>query len=135
MVADDQGGERQGGVGRLRLIKYLNQAWIGTITSSGTFNNNAPGTVSGLVTNSGIATNSGTLNGGLSNTAGTMTNSGMINGVATITGGIFTGTGTTQNLAVNGGTFAPGNGTPGSMMNVTTSLSFQSAAVFMVQVN
>jgi uncharacterized protein with beta-barrel porin domain len=112
-----------------------NQAWIGTITSSGTFNNNAPGTVSGLVTNSGIATNSGTLNGGLSNTAGTMTNSGMINGVATVTGGIFTGTGTTQNLAVNGGTFAPGNGTPGSSMSVTTSLSFQSAASFMVQIN
>jgi uncharacterized protein with beta-barrel porin domain len=238
--------------------------WTGAITTSGVFHNNTPGTVSGLVTNSGTATNSGTLNGGLSNTAGTFGNSGTVNNGATVaggtlntntatsvvnggltnsatvnaqnqlngailnqgagiftvtgtlagngtftnngtaqfnvtggdftgvttltnnstnatgisvsaartlsanslvnaagatihnlgtittsstindgtitgayamTGGTLSGTGSVQNLAVNGGTFAPGNGTPGSSMTVTTSLSFQSAAVFMVQIN
>jgi uncharacterized protein with beta-barrel porin domain len=68
-----------------------NLTWTGTISNSagGTFNNNAPGTVSGLVTNAGTGTNSGTLNGGLSNTAGTFGNTGTIAGVA-VSGGTVT---------------------------------------------
>ena len=64
-----------------------NLTWTGSITTSGTFNNTAPGTVSGLVTNSGTGSNSGSLNGGLSNTAGTFANSGTISNGATVTGG------------------------------------------------
>ena len=74
------------------------------------------------------------------NNLGTITtnstiNDGTITGAYAMAGGTLSGVGTVQNLAVNGGTFAPGNGTPGSSMNVTTSLSFQAAAIFMVQVN
>jgi uncharacterized protein with beta-barrel porin domain len=74
------------------------------------------------------------------NNLGTITtnstiNDGTITGAYAMAGGTLSGVGSVQNLAVNGGTFAPGNGTPGSSMNVTTSLSFQSAAIFMVQVN
>jgi autotransporter-associated beta strand protein len=75
--------------------------WTGTVTSSGTFNNNSPGTVSGLLTNSGTAGNSGTLSGGLSNTAGTMTNTGTINGGATVSGGTLNTN--TSASAINGG--------------------------------
>src|ERR1700682_5420142 len=58
-----------------------------------------------------------------------------ITGAYAMAGGTLSGVGSVQNLAVNGGTFAPGNGTPGSSMNVANSLSFQSAAFFMVQIN
>ncbi|HEV7600853.1 MAG TPA: autotransporter domain-containing protein, partial [Bradyrhizobium sp.] len=78
-----------------------NLTWNGTVSNIGTvpgglviFNNNAAGTVSGLVTNAGATTNSGTLNGGLSNIAGTTTNSGTINGGATVSGGTLNTTGT-----------------------------------------
>jgi uncharacterized protein with beta-barrel porin domain len=133
---------------------------VGAITNSGT---NAAGGIlvaagatldaQGLpsgITNNGGATfvNNGTTDansvvnavGATINNSGTitttsMTNNGTITGAYAMAGGTLTGTGSVQNLAVNGGTFAPGNGTPGSMMNVTTSLSFQSAATFMVQIN
>ncbi|WP_172842488.1 beta strand repeat-containing protein [Bradyrhizobium erythrophlei] len=75
--------------------------WTGTVTSSGTFNNNSPGMVSGLLTNSGTAGNGGTLGGGLSNTAGTMTNTGTINGGATVSGGTLNTN--TSTSAINGG--------------------------------
>jgi uncharacterized protein with beta-barrel porin domain len=97
-----------------------NNSVTGVVNNAATFNNNVNGTVSGLLTNTA---------------AGVTFNNGQLNGGASITGGTLSGTGSVQNLAVNGGTFAPGNGTPGSSMNVTSSLAFQSAAIFMVQVN
>jgi uncharacterized protein with beta-barrel porin domain len=69
--------------------------------SGGTFNNNTPGTVSGLVTNAGTTTNSGTLNGGLSNTAGTTTNTATISGGATVSGGTLNTNAATS--IINGG--------------------------------
>ncbi|HEV7879915.1 autotransporter-associated beta strand repeat-containing protein [Bradyrhizobium sp.] len=85
-----------------------NLIWNGTISNIGTvqgslaiFNNNAAGTVSGLVTNAGTTTNSGALNGGLSNIAGTTTNSGTINGGATIRGGTLNTN--TATSVLNGG--------------------------------
>ncbi|TPQ33121.1 autotransporter domain-containing protein [Bradyrhizobium guangdongense] len=50
-------------------------------------------------------------------------------------GGTLSGTGNTANLTVSGGTFAPGNGTAGSSMTVTGSLTLQSSALYMVQIN
>jgi fibronectin-binding autotransporter adhesin len=96
-----------------------NATWIGTVSNAGGFNNNAGGTVSGL----------------LANTAGTTVNNGSLNGGANISGGIFTGTGTVTDLAVSGGTFAPGNGIPGSSMTVSGNLAFQSGALYLVQLN
>jgi uncharacterized protein with beta-barrel porin domain len=96
-----------------------NLTWTGTIANAGAFNNNAGGTVSGLLTN----------------TAGTTVNNGALNGGATVTGGTFTGSGTVANLTVSGGIFAPGNGTPGSSMTVTGNLAFQSGAMYLVALN
>ena len=49
---------------------------------------------------------------------------------------ILTGTGTVGNASIlTGGTLAPGNGTPGSSITVAGNLAFQSAALFLVQVN
>src|ERR1019366_3587314 len=126
----------------------------GAVNNAATFNNNANGTVSGLLTNTaGTTTNGGQLNNGASVSGGLVTNNNLISGTVGITGtgsvvnnltitgavnmtaGTLSGTGSTQNLAVNGGTFAPGNGTPGSSMTVATSLTFQAAATYMVQVN
>jgi uncharacterized protein with beta-barrel porin domain len=64
-----------------------------------------------------------------------MVDNGTITGAYAMAAGTLSGTGTVQTLAVNDGTFAPGNGTANSSMNVTTSLSFQAAAIFMVQVS
>jgi uncharacterized protein with beta-barrel porin domain len=74
------------------------------------------------------------------NNLGTITtnstiDNGAITGAYAMAGGSLSGAGSVQNLAVNGGIFAPGNGTPNSSMNVVTSLSFQAAAVFVVQIN
>ncbi|WP_334518346.1 autotransporter outer membrane beta-barrel domain-containing protein [Bradyrhizobium sp. AZCC 2230] len=93
--------------------------WSGTVANTGTFQNDAVGQVSGLLTN----------------TAGTTINNGALNDGASISGGVFTGAGSVTNLTVSGGTFAPGNGTPGSSMTVTGSLAFQSGALYLVQVN
>ncbi len=106
---------------------------FGAVTNTTGFFQNNSGTA-GAVSNAATATNGGTI-ASLTNTAGTFGNTGTITGLATVSGGTLSGTGSVQSLAVNGGTFAPGNGTPGSSMNITTSLSFQSAAIFMVQVN
>ena len=88
-----------------------NLTWNGTVSNVGTmsggfqtFTNGASGTVSGLVTNAGIVSNSGALNGGLSNTAGTTTNSGTINGGATVAGGTLNTTGTISGGLTNAGT-------------------------------
>jgi uncharacterized protein with beta-barrel porin domain len=104
----------------------------GGITNNGgaTFVNNGTTNANTLVNDAGATiNNSGTI------TTTSTTNNGTITGAYAMAGGTLTGTGSVQNLAVNGGTFAPGNGTPGSSMNVTTSLAFQSAATFMVQIN
>jgi uncharacterized protein with beta-barrel porin domain len=68
-------------------------------------------------------------------TTNSMVDNGTITGAYAMAAGTLSGTGTVQTLAVNDGTFAPGNGTANSSMNVTTSLSFQAAAIFMVQVS
>jgi uncharacterized protein with beta-barrel porin domain len=88
-----------------------NRTWNGTVSNVGTapgglvtFNNSAAGTVSGLVTNAGATTNSGTLNGGLSNIAGTTTNSGTINGGATVSGGTLNTTATISGGLTNSAT-------------------------------
>jgi uncharacterized protein with beta-barrel porin domain len=130
-----------------------NGGTIASLTNTGVFNNT--GIVTGASSVSGgVAGNSGTFQSTLAVSAGSFVNqtAGVVTGATTNTGGVvinnggtfgaftntsgtLTGTGSVQTLAVNGGTFAPGNGTPGSSMNVTTSLSFQSASIFMVQVN
>jgi uncharacterized protein with beta-barrel porin domain len=135
----------------------------GTVTSNSTFTNNGTaqlavtgGNYTGITTLTNNSTNATGISisggetlsanslvnavGATINNLGTITtnstiDNGAITGAYAMAGGTLSGTGSVQNLALNGGTFAPGNGTPGSMMNVTTSLSFQSAATFMVQIN
>jgi len=54
-----------------------------------------------------------------------------------VNNGTLTGTGTINGnpVTTSGGTFAPGNGTPGTSMNVTGNLAFQSGAIYLVQLN
>ena len=97
-----------------------NLTWTGTVSNGGIFNNNAAGTVSGLLTNTaGVTTNNGTLSAGATVNGGLLTGQGVVIGATTIAGG----------------TFAPGNGTPGTAMTLTGSLALQSGAVYMVQIN
>jgi uncharacterized protein with beta-barrel porin domain len=70
--------------------------------------------------------------------AGTLAiNATMVNSTMTVNGGgALTGIGTVGNTQVNaGGIFAPGSGTPGSSMAVAGTLAFQSAALYLIQVN
>jgi uncharacterized protein with beta-barrel porin domain len=70
--------------------------------------------------------------------AGTLNVTGNLSAATslTVTGGTLQGTGTVGNTQINsGGTFAPGNGTPGSSMTVAGSLAFQSAALYVVNLN
>ncbi|NJO55565.1 MAG: hypothetical protein HC834_03500 [Rhodospirillales bacterium] len=62
------------------------------------------GTVTGLVTNSGTATNTGSFGGGLVNDAGTTSNSGTISNGVTVNGGTFTTTGTVLGGLTNAAT-------------------------------
>jgi autotransporter-associated beta strand protein len=89
-----------------------NATWNGTISnirtfagSPAVFNNNAPGTVSGRVTNAATTTNSGTLNGGLSNIAGTTTSTGTINGGLTNSATVNASGAVNGAIANNAGTF------------------------------
>lgn len=89
-----------------------NLTWNGTISNIATvpgslaiFNNSATGTVSGLVTNAGTTTNSGTLNGGLSNIAGTTTSTGTINGGLTNSATVNASGVVNGAIANNAGTF------------------------------
>ena len=92
----------------------------GAVNNAATFNNNAGGTVSGLLTN----------------TAGLTTDNGALNGGANVSGGTLTGTGSVVgNASITGGTFAPGSGAPGSSMAITGNLAFSSGALYLVQVN
>jgi uncharacterized protein with beta-barrel porin domain len=129
----------------------------GAVTSDSTFNNTTTTsslelgsgtyTVTGLITNSGIAELGGgitllagatlTANGGITNNAGaTIFNDGTLNGNI-VNGGILFGQGLINGATTvaSGGTFAPGNGTPGTSMTLTGSLALQSGAFYMVQVN
>lgn len=109
-----------------------NLTWTGTITTSGTFNNNAPGTVSGLVANSGTGTNSGTLNGGLSNSAGTFGNTGAINSGVTVSGGTVNNSNVVAGgVTVSGtGTYAQTTGTTsGGLTNTNGTVNANGGAI------
>jgi T5SS/PEP-CTERM-associated repeat protein len=85
-----------------------------------------------------ILTATNTYGGATTINGGTLTVSGSIaNSAVTVnTGGTLGGSGTVGATQINaGGTFAPGNGTANSSINVATSLSFQTASTYMVQVN
>ena len=59
----------------------------GAVNNAATFNNNASGTVSGLLTNTaGTTTNAGQLNGGATVSGGTVTNNNLISGTVAISG-------------------------------------------------
>lgn len=94
-------------------------AVTGTVSSSVTFNNNAAGTVSGLLTN----------------TAGTTTNNGQLNGGANITGGVLTGIGSAGNTSIAGGTFTPGSGVAGTSMTINGTLGFTAPSTYAVFLN
>src|SRR6202790_4542623 len=70
--------------------------------------------------------------------AGTLAvNATMVNSIMTAnSGGTLAGTGTVGTAQINaGGIFAPGSGAPGSSMAVAGTLAFQSAALYLVQIN
>ena len=105
----------------------------GTVTNAAIFNNNAGGTVSGLLTNnSGITTNAGALNGGAVVNGGLLANNGTVTGTVTNAGGTVSGlltnnSGITTNAgALNGGAVVNGgllanNGTvTGTVTNAAT---------------
>jgi hypothetical protein len=108
--------------------------WTGTVSNAGTFNNNAGGTVSGLLTNnSGTTTNAGALNGGAVVNGGLLTVNGSAAAVTVNAGGTLGGTGA---VLVNAdGTGAPGSGVPASSMTVSGNLAFASGAQYLVQLN
>jgi hypothetical protein len=83
-----------------------NSTVTGTVTLANvgnTFNNNSPGTVSGLVISGGTANNSGTLNGGLNN-GGVFSNSGTVNSGLTDSGTFGQTAGSTNGGTTNTGT-------------------------------
>ncbi|MEA2898361.1 MAG: fibronectin-binding autotransporter adhesin, partial [Bradyrhizobium sp.] len=69
----------------------------GSVTNAATFNNNMNGTVSGLLTNTGITTNAGQLNGGANVSGGTLTNNNLISGPVGNSGGFLS-----NNLIISG---------------------------------
>jgi len=73
-----------------------------------------------------------TVNGGLLSVNGSIASSSLTTVNA---GGTLGGSGIVGNTLVAGGTFNPGNGTPGSSMTVAGNLAFQSAGIYMVQLN
>jgi uncharacterized protein with beta-barrel porin domain len=99
---------------------------------------NAISGVNAVNVNSGILD----LTGSIASTLTTVNSGGVLNLTGSITstlttvnsGGVLTGTGTVGDTTVAGG-FAPGNGTPGTFMNVSGNLAFQSGALYLVQLN
>jgi autotransporter-associated beta strand protein len=109
---------------------------------------NASSTYSGIISGTGgaltLTSGSETLIGTNTYTGATTINGGTLaltGSIATSSlttvnsSGTVTGTGTVGNIRVNsGGTFAPGTA-PGTSMNVSDNLAFQSGAIYLVQVN
>ena len=79
-------------------------AVTGAVQNIGTFNNNAGGTVSGLLNNSGTAINNGQLNGGATTTF-LLTNNNLIAGDVTIDLGTMTNNGAITGGVTNGSIF------------------------------
>ena len=83
----------------------------GAVNNAATFNNNAAGTVSGLLTNTaGTATNAGQLNGGATVSGGTLTTTGVIAGGITNSATVNANGGAVNGAVANnaGGTFNVG---------------------------
>lgn len=88
------------------------------------------GTSTWTLTGTNTAVQPWSINAGTLAVNGTMANSTM----TVNNGGTLSGTGTIGTATVNtGGFFAPGSGTPGTSMSLTGNLSFQSGAIYMVQ--
>ena len=89
----------------------------------------------GTLTLSGTNTYTGTttVNGGVLDVEGSIASSSFttVNANAALTGAGFVG----DTMIAHGGIFLPGNGTPGSFMTVAGNLSFQSGALYLVQLN
>jgi uncharacterized protein with beta-barrel porin domain len=65
-----------------------------------------------------------------------LVNGSLANSPFTVNGGTLGGTGTIGTTQVNsGGTLAPGLGAPGASLTINGNLAFQSAALYLVQVN
>jgi autotransporter-associated beta strand protein len=122
-----------------------NGSLAGAVTSSGGTVNGINGTAS-LTTTGGTTIVTGTntyngvttVNGGVLDVVGRITNSSAVNVNA---GGTLTGIGSVDPIAGgpvsinNGSTLAPGNGTPGTSLTISSSLAFQSGALYVVQLN
>jgi autotransporter-associated beta strand protein len=108
----------------------------GTQTFNGVFSDVGPLTFTG--THSTVLNAVNTYSGATNVNGGTLVVNGSIasSPLTTVnTGGTLAGTGTVGNTMIAGGTFAPGNGTAGSSMTVNGNLAFQSAGIYMVQIN
>jgi autotransporter-associated beta strand protein len=108
----------------------------GVQTFNSVFSGTGPLTLTG--TSATILNSTNTYTGATNVNGGTLVVNGSIaaSSLTTVnTGGTLAGTGVVGSTTVAGGTFAPGNGTPGSSMTVTGNLAFQSAGIYMVQVN
>jgi autotransporter-associated beta strand protein/probable HAF family extracellular repeat protein len=108
----------------------------GSTGFSGAINGSGGLTLSaGTLVLAGINTYSGptAINGGTLDIAGSIASSSL---TSVNSGATLAGAGAVGNLQVNaGGVFAPGNGAPGSSMIVSGNLAFQSAALYLVQIN
>jgi fibronectin-binding autotransporter adhesin len=92
----------------------------GTVQNGGTFNNNAGGTVSGLLDNSGgTAINNGQLNGGVNNSFATLTNNNLISG-AVVNSGILNNNATITGAVTNTEIF--NNNANGTVSGLLTNL-------------
>ena len=108
--------------------------WTGSITNSGTFNNNVGGTVSGLLTNTtGTTTNAGALNGGAVVNGGLLTVNGTAAAVTVNAGGTLAGSGIVGDTTINGGVLSPGNSI--GLLTVQGNLVFAAAASYLVEVS
>jgi autotransporter-associated beta strand protein len=122
-----------------------NGSLAGAVTSSGGTVNGINGAASltttggtTIVTGTNTYNGATTVNGGVLDVVGRITNSSAVNVNA---GGTLTGIGSVDPIASgpvsinNGGTLAPGNGTPGTALTISSSLAFQSGALYVVQLN